>query len=82
MDKELPLWVWDLVIGLLEQEDIHPRLYMQKPAGKGLGYNYEPSSWCAGVPLNQVPAEIRAQAEAIRQYKRQADRDKSEGRGE
>lgn len=81
MSKELPLWVWDMIIGLLEQEDIHPKLYMQKPAGKAMGYDYEPANWCAGVPLNQVPVEIRGQAQAIREYKRMAALDNQEGNG-
>lgn len=79
MSKELPKWVWDLIIGLLEQEDIHPKLYMQRPAGKAMGDDYEPANWCAGVPLNQVPAEVRGQAEAIRTYNRMAEKDKQEG---
>lgn len=80
MSKELPKWVWDMIIGLLEQEDIHPKLYQQVDAKyPEQGYSYQLADWCAGVPLNQVPAEVRSQAEAIRTYNRMAEKDKQEG---
>lgn len=79
---DLPKWVWDMIIHLEDQEDIHPKLYVQVDAKyPEQGYSYQPSSWCAGTVLNSVPLEIRGQARAIRDYTRQAEQDKEEGDG-
>lgn len=76
---QLPKWVWDLVIHLQQMEEEHPSLFRQMDAKyPEQGYSYVPSDWCPGNALKQVPRPIRRQAEAIRDYTRQAEQDKEE----
>lgn len=77
MTTELPKWVWDMIINLNEQEMEHPELYVRKDAKyPEQGYSYVESVWCPGRALDLVPPAVREQAKAIREYTRQADRDK------
>lgn len=78
----LPKWVWDLVIHLQEMEMEHPKLFRQVDAKyPEQGYSYQEAEWCPGQALSQVPRPILNQAEAIRDYTRQAEQDKEEGDG-
>lgn len=63
--SEPPAWVYDLVIELIDQEELHPTLYFTSGAFEG----YAKYDWCAGVALDKVPPEIREKAHAIRAYK-------------
>jgi hypothetical protein len=61
-------WVYDLVIELLEQEELHPTLYFTSGAFEG----YAKYDWCACVALKQVPRDVLEKAAAIRTYKHNA----------
>ncbi|MFD6770611.1 hypothetical protein ACFWC6_30810 [Micromonospora chalcea] len=63
----LPAWVYDVTIELLDQRDTHPRLLFESGAFEGTR-QYD---WCPCKPLERIPAEVVAQAEAIRTYKAQ-----------
>lgn len=65
MSAEPPAWVYDLVIELLEQEELHPTLYFTSGAFKG----YRKYDWCAANVLSKVPPEVVEKAHAIRVYK-------------
>jgi hypothetical protein len=62
---ESPAWVYDLVIELIEQEELHPTLYFTSGAFEG----YAKYDWCAGTALAKVPPDVVAKATAIRTYK-------------
>lgn len=62
---EPPAWVYDLVIELMEQEELHPTLYFTSGAFEG----YARYDWCACIALKKVPQEVRDRAHAIRVYK-------------
>lgn len=62
---EPPNWVYDLVIELIEQEELHPTLYFTSGAFEG----YRRYDWCACVPLKNVPRDVVEKAAAIRAYK-------------
>ena len=67
MSAEPPAWVYDLVIELLEQEELHPVLYaMNSDAYDG----YRKYDWCPNVALEKLPKDVVEKAEAIRVYKR------------
>lgn len=74
---DLPKWVWDLIIQLETQEDTHPELYRRMSSAEYVRWN-----WCPAAALNSIPAEIRGQARAIRQYQQLAEQDKQEGDGD
>jgi len=62
---EPPAWVYDLVIELIEQEELHPTLYFTSGAFEG----YAKYDWCAGTALAKVPADVVEKAVAIMAYK-------------
>lgn len=62
---EPPPWVYDLVIDLIEQEELHPTLYFTSGAFEG----YAKYDWCACIALKKVPPDVVAKAAAIRTYK-------------
>lgn len=66
MSAEPPAWVYDLVIELLEQEELHPTLYFTSGAFEG----YRKYDWCPNVALGKVPPEVVEKAQAIWTYKR------------
>ena len=65
---EPPAWVYDLVIELLDQEELHPTLYFTSGVFEG----YRKYDWCAANALELVPPEVREKAHAIAVYKQQA----------
>jgi hypothetical protein len=73
--EHFPNWVYNLVGNLLEQEDVHPKFYRRTPDGMGL----EAHDWCPMTALNLVPGDVKEKARVIQEYKREAERDKSEG---
>lgn len=66
---QLPKWVYDLVLDLIEQEAVHPEL-LYKPAGREGAAKY---GWCPCNALAKVPAEVVVQARAIADYLRAMD---------
>jgi hypothetical protein len=66
MSTALPRWVWDLIADLEDQEDIHPRLLVNAAGGP------VPYDWCPAASLAHVPADVRAQARVIADYRRKA----------
>lgn len=70
--SELPNWVYDVVMDLLEQEDVHPKLLFQA------GGMPEPAQydWCPCAALHKVPRNVRVKARAIAAYRREAEKDK------
>jgi hypothetical protein len=71
---ELPTWVWDMLIELEEQREIHPKLLHQS----GLMTKPEPYDWCSCALLDKVPREVTAQAQAIRAYAQAKAREAAE----
>jgi hypothetical protein len=63
--SEPPAWVYDLVIELIEQEELHPTLYFTSGAFEG----YKKYDWCAGTALANIPPDVVEKAAAIRAYK-------------
>lgn len=63
--SEPPVWVYDLVIELLEQEELHPTLYFTSGAFEG----YAKYDWCPNVVLEKLPKDVLEKAQAIRAYK-------------
>jgi hypothetical protein len=61
---ELPNWVYDLLIELQHQRDVHPKLFVE--GGK-------PADWCPCALLDLVPTEVRRDAAAIREYLRRVE---------
>ncbi len=64
---DLPAWVYDLAIDLIDQHEVHPKLLFESGAFKGTR-QYE---WCPCVALERIPQDVREKARAIRSYKRQ-----------
>jgi hypothetical protein len=58
MTDELPIWVWDMVIELEHQRDVHPQLLHQS----GTMAKPEPYDWCSCALLDKVPADVLAHA--------------------
>lgn len=67
MTSDLPKWLWDILADLLDEEDVHPRLYFTSGAFEG----YRQYDWCPKNILDKVPDDVRANANAIRAYRRQ-----------
>lgn len=65
MSAEPPAWVYDLVIELMDQEEVHPKLFFTSGAFEG----YAQYDWCACMALKKVPADVMVKAAAIRAYK-------------
>jgi len=66
--KDLPLWVWDLIIALERGEAVHGTLFTFRE-----GQGYTKSEWCPGTALAGVPEDIRQQAQAIMSYNDRKD---------
>jgi hypothetical protein len=62
--SELPRWVWEIVADLLDEEDVHPKLFNED--GVLL-------DWCPRVVLEKVPPGVRQAADAVRTYRRATD---------
>lgn len=65
----LPKWVYDLLADLIDEEDMHPKLYADlynMAAGK---HQMTPYGWCPKVVLDKVPADVMVEARAIAQYR-------------
>lgn len=62
-----PKWVLDLVMHLQRHEEEHPTLYQLLH-----GAQFVEAEWCPAVALAFVPPEVRAAAQAIADYGRQA----------
>lgn len=71
MTDELPIWVWDMVIELEHQRDVHPQLLHQS----GTMAKPEPYDWCSCALLDKVPADVLAHAQAIRAYTQAKERE-------
>ena len=63
--SEPAAWVYDLVIELMDQEEVHPKLFFTSGAFEG----YAQYDWCACLALKHVPKEVLDRAHAIRTYK-------------
>lgn len=66
---DLPPWVWDLVADLLDEEDLHPKLFHEAfvtSAGKHKMVRYE---WCPSMPLARVPDDVKVTARVIASYR-------------
>ncbi len=61
----LPRWVWDLVIHLQRAEAEHGPMYLDRTAE---GQGFVPAPWCPKTALDEVPADVQANAAAIRAY--------------
>jgi hypothetical protein len=72
-DLRLPSWVYDMVIELHEQQQVHPTLYFTSGAFEG----HQRYDWCSCRLLDRVPPEVRREAAAIAAYV--AERDKEPG---
>lgn len=64
---DLPRWVWDLLADLLDEEDVHPKLYHQPGGANGP----VPYDWCLAKPLAGVPKDVLDHAKAIAAYRAQ-----------
>lgn len=62
--NDLPNWVYDLVMELEKQREVHPKLYMDTSRG------FVPADWCSCALLEMVPPEVATRAQAIREYLR------------
>lgn len=62
---DLPRWVWDLVADLLDEEDVHPKLYFT--SGGFVGYRQY--DWCPAKPLERVPDDVKAHAAVVASYR-------------
>ncbi len=58
-----PKWVLDLIADLIDEEDIHPKLYADTING------YVRWPWCPALPLARVPADVMTAAKAIAAYR-------------
>lgn len=63
--NDLPNWVYDLVADLLDEEDLHPKLYFTSGAFEG----YRRYDWCPAKPLARVPDEVKTAARVIQGYR-------------
>lgn len=72
----LPNWVFDIVQGLADQADGHPRLLFESGAFQGTR-QYE---WCPCQTLAKVPPEVVAQARVLNAYLRSAGIETAEAR--
>lgn len=61
----LPLWCWDLLADLVDQEHTHPKLYRQTT-----GNQYVEHDWCPQVALDRLPPAVRSAAEVIARYRK------------
>lgn len=68
--SELPVWVWDILIELEHQRDVHPELLHQS----GLMAKPERYDWCSCALLDKVPPEVIEHARAIRDYTQAKER--------
>lgn len=64
MSTELPSWVWDMVIELEHQREVHPMLMFQA-GGMEKPERYD---WCSCALLDKVPPDVLTQAQALRAY--------------
>lgn len=70
MAEQVANWVLDLVADLLEEEDLHPKLYHEAfvtSAGKHEMVRYD---WCPSTPLARVPDDVKDAARVVAQYRR------------
>jgi hypothetical protein len=70
VSQSLPLWVWDLVMCLQQEEDVHPVYFQQLATAKD---EFVRADWCAGIALALVPDEVRAAALTIADYRAQSE---------
>lgn len=66
-DQQLPVWVWDLLADLVDEEDTHPSLYWQNPNSD---VTWTPWEWCPSKALDRVPPELLRVASHIANYRR------------
>jgi len=64
-NDELPVWVWNLLADLVDEDAIHPPLFT---------FHGAPYEWCPLVALNRIPDEILRVAEHIAKYRREVNR--------
>ena len=62
---ELPVWVWDLLADLVDEDAMHPKLYYYTTA------SIQPYNWCVADTLKRVPKDMLHVAEHIAQYRRE-----------
>ncbi len=62
--EQLPKWIYDLVLDLINQELVHPQLLYTSGAFEGTRL-YD---WCPCTALKKVPAEVVEKARAIAGY--------------
>jgi hypothetical protein len=64
MADQLPNWVYDVVMALEQWSEEHPKLLAETYPD----YKPKPVDDCGCAALDRVPADVRAQARAIRDY--------------
>jgi hypothetical protein len=69
MTAGLPKWVWDILADLIEEEDMHPKLFFTSGGFEG----YRQYEWCPNRVLVKVPPEVRDAAAVIAAYRQQDD---------
>lgn len=72
--SDLPSWVWDILVELEEQRDVHPELLFQA-GGMEMPAKY---GWCSCALLDKVPPEVIEHARAIREYTQAKAREAAE----
>lgn len=65
MTDQLPLWVWDLLADLIDEDLVHGKLF------ENAGGTYVPYAWCPAIPLARIPDEMLRVAEYVAGYRRQ-----------
>jgi hypothetical protein len=68
--NELPNWIYDVVMDLLDEEDTH-KAYQVEAFNIATGrHELMRHDWCPAKPLRLVPDEVKAAARVIAQYRR------------
>lgn len=68
---ELPNWVYDVVMNLLDEEDAHAK-YMVEVYSMAEGKHVlKQHDWCPAAPLALVPDDVKAHAVTMTRYREQ-----------
>lgn len=69
MAEQVANWVLDLVADLLDEEDVHPKLYHEAFVTAFGGHKMVRYDWCPAKPLERVPADVKAAAAVVARYR-------------
>lgn len=72
--RDLPPWVWDVVIALEKHREEHPRYYAQCGVS-----DYARADTCGCEPLALVPRDVKDAAEVLVEDRRRRELDKTDG---